>query len=193
MPLVALNPRAQLVSFYIDSALQVLFSNHRLRPSPQHFLREHFIYYPCQASIISCTLNPLPSYPPNPPMHRTPNPPHTLILTHHLPAPNPFILRPTIPQQQLSLLQHLLLFQILHADGFFAPVDIERAQHGVFVWTRGDAELDGGVGVREGGEEGGGEEFVETGGGAGPVAVVEVEAAAGEDEGADAVLVRVSQ
>ena len=57
----------------------------------------------------------------------------------------------------------------------------------MFAWSRRDGDFDAGVGGGEGAEVGA-EEVVHAAAAAGPVAVVEVEAAALEDEGSDAVL-----
>jgi hypothetical protein len=54
----------------------------------------------------------------------------------------------------------------------------------VVIWSRGDAELSGRVGGGELSQARGCEEFVHAVGGGPVVAVVEVEAAAGEHEGA---------
>jgi hypothetical protein len=117
-------------------------------------------------------------------MQRTPNPSDTLIPTLHLPRPNPPILPPIIRQQQLRLDQNLTRLHISDTNGLFAAIEIMRAQHGMFVGARRDAEFDGGRRLRELGEGGRGEEVVHPPGGAGPVTVVQVDAAAGEEEGA---------
>lgn len=60
-------------------------------------------------------------------MERTPNASNTLILTQHIPSPDPPILAPRALNQQFALLHYLLLLQVPHADGLLAAVDVVGA------------------------------------------------------------------
>ena len=87
-------------------------------------------------------------------MHRTPNAPNPLIVTcHHSPSLDPLQLLPTRVPKQLRLLQHLLLFYIPDANGFFSAVDVGTADDGMFVWAWRDAHFDLGVLGCKGGED----------------------------------------
>lgn len=131
-------------------------------------------------------------------MKRIPHAPHTLIATLHGPG-DLLELLPARAAQQQRFVENLAGFQVAHAYRFFFPVDVPPAQNGVLARSRRDADFDLGVGAREGGEVGFEEGAVRVivvrlgiwclGGlglqvllhsfaAAGPVAVVEVEAAA---------------
>ena len=88
-------------------------------------------------------------------MKRIPNTPNTLIERPHglrdLFQPLPT----SIPQQQ-SLFQYLPWFEVAHADGLFAAVDVGAFYDGVFARARRDGDFDLGVcfcEAREGGFE----------------------------------------
>jgi hypothetical protein len=119
-------------------------------------------------------------------MKRVPNAPYTLIPTLHHPPNLPILLASSISQQP-RLIPHALTLQILHASRLRFAVEISRDDDGVAPWPWRDGYFDLGVGAGEGGE-GGLEEGVHAPAGAPPVAVVEGEGAAGEEEVADAVL-----
>ena len=119
-------------------------------------------------------------------MERTPNAPHTLIDTANRLAQLPVLLPIAVPQH-LGFLPHALVLQILDADAPCGAVDVVCDDDRVLARARADGEFDGGVARGEGGQ-GRLDEGVHAPTGSPPVAVVEVEALALEDEGADAVL-----
>lgn len=89
--------------------------------------------------------------------------------------------------QHLGLLADALVLQVLDADGPCGAVDVVCDDDGVLARARADGELDGGIALCEDGERRL-DEGVHSLGGSPPVAVVELEALALEDEGADAIL-----
>lgn len=144
-------------------------------------------------------------------MEGIPYTPHTLIHARDR-LPRPLQLLTTRALQQLGLLQDLAWLHVSHTDSALLAVDVGAADDGVAARTRRDGDFDAGVLAGEGGE-GGGEEgavvsscqseewrdgrleegalhLLHAFAAAGPVAVVEVEALALEDECADAILVR---
>lgn len=121
-------------------------------------------------------------------MHWTPHPPDTLVHTHHILAADQLILAPRIAHEELRLLQYLLLLQVPHTHGLGPAVDVIRLEDGVVIRARGDAEFDAREAPRQRGQERRGEEVALARRGYPVVAVREVEAAALQDEGAEAVL-----
>jgi len=119
-------------------------------------------------------------------MERTPNAPHALIDTADGLAQLPVLLSIAVPQH-LSLLPDALVLQVLDADAPCGAVDVVCDDNRVLARARADGEFDGRVARGEGGQRRL-DEGVHAPTGSPPVAVVEVEALALEDEGADAVL-----
>lgn len=122
-------------------------------------------------------------------MERTPNAPHALIDTAYRLAELPVLLSIAVPQH-LGFLPDALVLQVLNADAPCGAVDVVCDDDWVLARARADGEFDGWVARGEGGQ-GRLDEGVHAPARSPPVAVVEVEALALEDEGADAVL-RVS-
>jgi hypothetical protein len=89
------------------------------------------------------------------------------------------------------LLPHTLCLQISYADGSLGAVDVVCSNNRVFSRPRRDGNLDLGIALRKGGERRF-DKAVHAARGAGPVAVVEFQFLALEDEGADAILSQVS-
>jgi len=85
-------------------------------------------------------------------MHRTPNPPHILILTDHFPTTESLVFVSTIHQQHVRLLHHLLVIHVLDAYRFFTAVDVVRLEDWMTVGTGRDAKFDAGMGGGERGE-----------------------------------------
>lgn len=108
-------------------------------------------------------------------MHRTPNASDILIDTNHVLAPDQFILLAGVGDEELDLLQDLLLLEVAQTHGLLATVDVVGLDDGVFIGSRGDAELGARVLAREGREQGRRQERFHPARRAGPVAVVEVE------------------
>lgn len=119
-------------------------------------------------------------------MERRPDTPNALIDTGDGLAQLPVLLAIAIAQH-LGLFPDALVLQVLDADGASGAVDVVGDDDGVLAGPWADGELDGGVARRKRGERRL-DEGVHALGGAPPVAVVELEALALEDEGADAVL-----
>src|SRR5690242_8167857 len=119
-------------------------------------------------------------------VERRPDTPNTLVDTGDGLAQLLVLLAVAIPQH-LCLFPHPLVLQVLDADGPCGAVDVVGDDDGVLARARADGELNGGVARGEGGERRL-DEGVHALGGAPPVAVVELEAFALEDEGADAIL-----
>lgn len=119
-------------------------------------------------------------------VERRPDTPNTLVDTGDGLAQLLVLLAVAIPQH-LSLFPHALVLQVLDADGPCGAVDVVGDDDGVLARPRANGELDGGVARGKGGERRL-DEGVHALGGAPPVAVVELEAFALEDEGADAIL-----
>jgi hypothetical protein len=125
-------------------------------------------------------------------MHRTPNAPHALVGADHALSADEFVLLAGVRDEELEFLQDLLFFQVAHAHGLFAPVDVVRLEHRVFVGARGDAELRAREPRREVRQHGRREERFHPPAGPGPVAVVEVETFTLENEGGETVLFQTS-
>lgn len=119
-------------------------------------------------------------------VERTPNAPHALIDTADRLAQLPVLLSVAVPQH-LGLLPDALVLQVLDADAPCGAVDVVCDDDRVLARARADGELDGRV-ARGKGRQRRLDEGVHTPAGSPPVAVVEVEALALQDEGADAVL-----
>jgi hypothetical protein len=122
-------------------------------------------------------------------VQRTPNSPHALIHTRHRPR-HPLVLLPAIIPQQLRLSLNPLGRKIPHTDTLLSAVDVVGYYDGVLVGSWRDCDFDGWVAGSEGGESVA-EKRVHASGGAGPVAVVEGERFALEDESTYAVLWRL--
>jgi hypothetical protein len=87
-------------------------------------------------------------------MHRTPNPPDTLIPTDDLlPAGNLLNLRARITDQILRHIANLLLLKVADTDSLLAPVDVIRFEDGMARRPRRDAEFGAGVLCCEAAEE----------------------------------------
>lgn len=123
-------------------------------------------------------------------MERRPDTPNALIDTRDR-LPELLVLLAIAIPQHLSLLAHALVLQVLDANGPCGAVDVVCDDDRVLARAWADGELDRGVALGEGGERRL-EEGVHASGGSPPVAVMEFEAFALQDEGADAVLLRVS-
>lgn len=78
-------------------------------------------------------------------MHGTPDPSDVFVLRHDILASDQFILLATVSDQELGLFQNLLLFQVPHAHGLFAAVDVVRFQDRMLVRPRRHAELGAGI------------------------------------------------
>jgi len=85
-------------------------------------------------------------------MHRTPNAPHILILTDHLPTPKSLVFVSTIHQQQVRFLHHLLMIHVLDAYRFFTAVDVVGLEDWMTVGAGRDAKFDAGMGGGKRGE-----------------------------------------
>lgn len=120
-------------------------------------------------------------------MERIPDTPHALVDTDHRPSVQLPVLLPTRVSQQLSLLPHTLILQVLDAYGSLRAVDVMGDDDGVPARPWRYADFDLGVALCEDGERGF-DEGIHALGTAPPIAVVEVEAFALQDEGADAIL-----
>lgn len=116
-------------------------------------------------------------------MHRTPNSSDTFIRADHGFPSDQFILLARIRNEELDFLEDLLFLEIAQADGLFAAVDVVRFHDGVFVGSGRDTKFRAGVFGGEIGEHRGGQERFHAPARTGPVAVVEVQAFALEDEG----------
>lgn len=145
-------------------------------------------------------------------MERIPDTSHTLVQTLDGPR-DPLQLLAARVAQQRRLLQNLVRLHVAHTDGLLLAVDVAAAQHGVPAGSGGYGHFDLGVGAREGFEVGfeegaDGEGFVRSSeslhvsegsdllhssAAASPVAIMEVQALALENEGADAVLGKLSE
>ena len=123
-------------------------------------------------------------------MIRAPYTPDALVDTRHR-LVQLLVLLPTCISEQLCLLSHTLCLQIPYADSSLGTVDVMCSDHRVFPRSWRDGNLDLWVALRKG-WEGGLDEAVHAARGAGPVAVMEFEFLALENEGADAILPRVS-
>jgi hypothetical protein len=119
-------------------------------------------------------------------MERTPDTPHTLIRALNL-LPDPLVHLTTRVSQQLRLQQNLLHLHIPHTYSLFLSIDVMTSNHRMRMWSRRDVDFDTGIRAGEAWEDVF-EEGVHALGGPGPVGVVEVEAAEGEDECGKAVL-----
>jgi hypothetical protein len=119
-------------------------------------------------------------------VERRPDTPNALVDTRHRLAQLLVLLAIAVPQH-LGFLSHALVLQVLDADGPCGAVDVVCDDDGVLAWPGADGELNRRVALREGRERGL-EERVHAFRGSPPVAVVELEAFALEDEGADAIL-----
>ena len=119
-------------------------------------------------------------------MERRPDTPDALVDTRHRLAQLLVLLAVAVPQH-LGLLPHALVLQVLDADGPCGAVDVVCDDDGVLAWPGADGELNRRVALCESRERGL-EERVHAFRGSPPVAVVEFEAFALEDEGADAIL-----
>lgn len=123
-------------------------------------------------------------------MKRVPNTPHALIDTGHRLARLPILLARAIPQN-LRLFPDAIDLQILHAYRSLRAVDVVCDDNGMLPWPRADGDFNLGAAAREGRQRG----FykgVHAARGTPPVAVMEAEGLAGQDEGADAILRIVS-
>lgn len=86
-------------------------------------------------------------------MIRTPDAPNTIVDTPHRLRDLLQLLSAGIPQQH-CLLQHLLLLQVLDADGLLPAVDVGAADNGVFAWSWRHGDFDLGIGACKGGKVG---------------------------------------
>lgn len=120
------------------------------------------------------------------PMERIPYAPHTLIDTRYWLPNLPVLLSTAIPQQ-LRLLPDTLILEILDAYRPLGAIDVVCYDDWVFAWPGRHRDFDLRVALSEGWERGL-DEGVHALGRAPPVAVVEGEGFAGQDEGAYAVL-----
>ena len=137
-------------------------------------------------------------------MERTPNTSHTLVQTLDL-LGLPLELLAARVAQQRCLLQNLVGLHVAHADGLFLSADVFALHDGVAAGSGRDCDFDLRVGAGEFFEVGLEElavkilsdtfgervewtSILHSPATTGPVAVVEVDALALEDEGADAVL-----
>lgn len=119
-------------------------------------------------------------------MERTPNTPNALVQTRNWLSHPLQLLSARIPQQ-ICLLLDALASQVLDAYRSLLAVDEVGYDDGMPSWPWRDCDFDLWVFPGEGGEVGA-DEGVHAARGAGPVAVVKVEAFALEDEGTDAIL-----
>jgi len=121
-------------------------------------------------------------------MKRIPNAPHALVETRHRPAVQlPVLLTRRVPQQ-LCLFPNALNLHVFDAHGALSAVDVVCDDNGVLAGPWRDAAFNLRVARGEGGKRGL-DKGVHPLGAAPPVAVVEVEALALQDKGADAILV----
>ena len=74
-------------------------------------------------------------------MKRTPYSSDRFILRPNL-LPGPYISLSTAIPQKLSLLQHLLHFQISHAYSLLLSIDVVAFDNGVGMWSWRDLYLD---------------------------------------------------
>ena len=142
-------------------------------------------------------------------MEWTPNTPHTIVPTlHHPPARSVTLLQllSTRISQQCRFLNDLQWCEVAYANSLLPPVHILAADNGMFAGSRRDGDFDARVLLGEARElgteeragvavsvavvesEGEIENVLHASTTARPVAVVEVEALALEDEGAYAIL-----
>jgi hypothetical protein len=119
-------------------------------------------------------------------MERTPDTPNALIDARHR-LVHPLDLLTACVSESFRLITYTFTRQIPHADGPLGAVDVVCSYHWMLSWSGRDGNLYLGVALCKR-WEGGLEEGVHAARGAGPVAVVEFEPLALEDEGADAVL-----
>jgi hypothetical protein len=115
-----------------------------------------------------------------------PDPAHIVVRARHR-IFDPLQLLPVVLAHQLDPAEDLPLLQVAHAELLRPAVDVVPADQGVVVRPRGHGDFDVRVPLGEGRERVA-DEDVHAAGRAGPVAVVEVEALALDDEGADAIL-----
>jgi hypothetical protein len=119
-------------------------------------------------------------------VERIPNAPHALVDTRHRVAQLLVLLARVVPQH-FCLLADALDVQVSDADGALGAVDVVCDDDGVVPRARAHVDLDLRVVAREGGQRSF-YERVHAARGTPPVAVVEADGFAGQDEGPDAIL-----
>jgi hypothetical protein len=120
------------------------------------------------------------------PMERIPDTPHVLVDTRDRLAQLLVLLARVVPQH-LRLLADALDVQIPDTDGALGAVDVAGDDDGMVLRARAHVDLNLRVVARESGQRGF-YERVHAARGAPPVAVVEADGLAGQDEGPDAIL-----
>lgn len=106
-----------------------------------------FLRHKCSFLLQPCTtpqpgaIRPFCSYLPVRPVERIPNASDTLIHALHRLRDPLQLLTAGIPQKH-CFLQDLILFQVSHADGLLATVDVVALDDWVLVRSRGDGDFD---------------------------------------------------